>query len=79
MIELIIISTIIISLCISGIAIKILVKKNGEFAGTCASNNPLINNKNEPCSYCGAAPNENCKSKKSGESEETKLSKPEVI
>ena len=79
MIELIIISIILVSLCISGIAIKILVKKNGEFSGTCASNNPLINNDNEPCSYCGAEPNEGCKSKKSGEAGDTKFSKPEVI
>ena len=64
---LIIISIIILSICICGIAIKILIKKNGEFSGTCASNNPLLNN-NEPCTYCGAKPNEGCKSKKSGES-----------
>ena len=79
MIEVIIISIILVSLCISGIAIKILIKKDGEFAGTCASNNPLINNTNEPCSYCGADPNEDCRSKKSSESEETRFSKPEVI
>ncbi len=54
-------------MCICGIAIKILIKKNGEFSGTCASNNPLLNN-NEPCTYCGAKPSEGCKSKKSGES-----------
>ena len=79
MIEIIIISIILLSLCVSGIAIKILIKKNGQFAGTCASNNPLINNDNEPCSYCGAAPSESCKSEKSGESEETKSNKPEVM
>ena len=79
MIEIIIISIILLSLCICGIAIKILIKKNGEFSGTCASNNPFLNNNNEPCSYCGAPPNEDCKSKKSGELEETNLSKPEVI
>ena len=79
MIEIIIISIIILSFCICGIAIKILIKKNGEFSGTCASNNPFLNKNNETCSYCGAAPNEDCKSKKSGDSEETKLSKPEVI
>ncbi len=79
MIEVIIISIIILSLAVSGIAIKILIKKNGEFSGTCSSNNPFLNNNNKTCSYCGASPNEDCKSKKSGESEETKLSKPEVI
>lgn len=46
----------------AGIAIKILLKKNGEFAGTCASNNPLLNKEGEPCGFCGAAPEEKCKS-----------------
>ncbi len=62
MVEIILISIIILSICVAGIAIKILVKKNGEFSGTCASNNPFLNKENEPCSYCGAAPNEVCKS-----------------
>ena len=61
-VEIILISIIILSICVAGIAIKILVKKNGEFSGTCASNNPFLNKENEPCSYCGAAPNEVCKS-----------------
>ncbi len=62
MVEIILISIIILSICVAGIAIKILVKKNGEFSGTCASNNPFLNKESEPCSYCGAAPNEGCKS-----------------
>ena len=62
MIEIILISIISLSICVAGIAIKILVKKNGEFSGTCASNNPFLNKNDEPCSYCGAAPNEGCKS-----------------
>ena len=47
--------------CFAGIAIKILLKKNGEFAGTCASNNPLINKEGDSCSFCGARPDEKCK------------------
>ena len=62
MIEIILIAIILLSICVAGIAIKILVKKNGEFSGTCASNNPFLNKNDEPCSYCGAAPNEGCKS-----------------
>lgn len=46
----------------AGIGIKILVKKNGKFAGTCASNNPHLNKDNEPCGFCGALPEEKCKS-----------------
>tara|TARA_Y100000589_G_C27193667_1_gene645820 strand:+ start:5365 stop:5514 length:150 start_codon:yes stop_codon:yes gene_type:complete len=48
----------------AGIAIKILVKKNGEFAGTCASNNPMFQNDKGGCSYCGATKDEVCKKKK---------------
>ena len=43
------------------IGIKILLKKNGQFSGTCASQNPLLNKEGESCSLCGAAPEERCK------------------
>ena len=49
----IIIAIILMITCVAGIAIKILIKKNGEFSGTCSSNNPFLKN-NEPCQYCGA-------------------------
>ena len=49
-----------LSLAFAGIAIKILFKKNGEFAGTCASNNPLLNKEGESCGICGARPDEKC-------------------
>ena len=44
----------------AGIAVKILLKKNGKFAGTCASNNPMLNEEGAPCSFCGALPDEQC-------------------
>ena len=46
----------------AGIAIKLLVKKDGEFAGTCASQSPFLNKKGESCGYCGKTPDqfENC-------------------
>jgi len=44
-----------------GIGIKILLKKNGVFDGTCASQNPLLNKEGESCSICGAKPEEKCK------------------
>lgn len=44
-----------------GIGIKILLKKNGKFAGTCASQNPLLNNEGEACGICGATVDEKCK------------------
>ncbi len=50
-----------LALCFAGIAIKILAKKNGQFAGTCASNNPMVNAEGEACGFCGARPEEKCK------------------
>jgi len=59
--ELFLITFILVSIAIAGISIKIWAKKNGEFSGTCASQNPFLKNKNEPCSYCGKLPSEkNC-------------------
>lgn len=49
-----------LALGVLGIAIKIWAKKDGEFAGTCASNNPLLNQEGESCSVCGARPDEMC-------------------
>lgn len=50
-----------LTLGIAGIAIKIWAKKDGEFSGTCASNNPLLNKEGDSCSFCGATPDEKCK------------------
>ena len=44
----------------AGIAIKIWAKKDGEFAGTCASQSPFLNEEGEACSFCGAAPDQSC-------------------
>lgn len=44
-----------------GIAIKIWAKKDGEFAGTCASQSPFLNKEGEACSFCGATPEQKCK------------------
>tara|TARA_B100001741_G_scaffold313825_1_gene322395 strand:- start:12092 stop:12256 length:165 start_codon:yes stop_codon:yes gene_type:complete len=49
----------------TGIGIKILLKKNGEFAGTCASQNPFLNKEGEACGFCGAEPEEKCKKEES--------------
>ena len=44
-----------------GIGIKILIKKDGKFSGTCASQNPYLNKTGEICGLCGALPEEDCK------------------
>ena len=57
-----IVTFILVGLAIAGIAIKIIVKKDGEFAGTCASASPFLNKNNERCGICGKLPTENeCK------------------
>jgi hypothetical protein len=48
-------------LAFAGIAIKLLVKKDGKFAGTCASNNPMLREEGVSCGICGAKPEEQCK------------------
>ena len=49
-----------IGIAFAGIAIKLLLKKDGEFAGTCASNNPMFQDESGSCSVCGARPSEQC-------------------
>ena len=38
---------------VAGISIKLWAKKDGEFAGTCASQNPMLNKNREACGFCG--------------------------
>jgi hypothetical protein len=45
----------------AGIGIKILIKKNGKFSGTCASQSPFLNKEGEACGICGATTEEKCK------------------
>jgi hypothetical protein len=58
MIELFLITFLIVGLAFAGIAIKIILKKDGKFAGTCASASPFLNKDNEPCGICGKLPKE---------------------
>jgi hypothetical protein len=48
-----------LALGVAGIAIKIWAKKDGEFAGTCASQSPVLNKDGDVCGFCGKMP-ENC-------------------
>lgn len=56
--ELFIITFILLGLAIAGIAIKIIGKKDGKFAGTCASQSPFLNKEGEACNFCGKLPDE---------------------
>tara|TARA_B100000900_G_C20545968_1_gene702542 strand:- start:1221 stop:1418 length:198 start_codon:yes stop_codon:yes gene_type:complete len=54
--EIFLISIVLVTIAFSGIAIKLIFKKNGEFSGTCASNSPFLQNSDEPCGICGKIP-----------------------
>ena len=56
--KLLLITLILLALGIAGIAIKIWAKKDGEFAGTCASQNPMLNREGEACGFCGKTPDQ---------------------
>ncbi|GAB4245532.1 MAG: hypothetical protein Tsb0034_24080 [Ekhidna sp.] len=45
-----------------GLSIRILLKKDGEFKGTCASQNPYLNKEGASCGFCGKTvkPGEQC-------------------
>lgn len=58
---LVVVAILMLALAFAGIAVKILLKKDGKFAGTCASQSPFLNKEGENCSFCGATPEEQCK------------------
>jgi hypothetical protein len=57
----IIATLVIIALVFVFIGVRILLVKNGEFRGTCASNNPMLTNQIGECTVCGKRPDEDCK------------------
>jgi hypothetical protein len=59
--KLILIVILLLAIAFAGIAIKIWAKKGGKFAGTCSSNNPLLQSEGGGCGICGARPEEKCK------------------
>jgi hypothetical protein len=60
--KLILITLVLLGLAIAGITIKLWAKKDGKFAGTCASQSPFLNKEGENCGFCGKTPDqfENC-------------------
>lgn len=53
-----VITIILLLLAVAGIAIKIWGKKDGKFAGTCASQSPFLNQEGESCGFCGKTPDQ---------------------
>ncbi len=58
--ETILLAILILAVAFSGIAIKIIFKKDGEFVGTCATNNPMLKNEIGECTVCGSKPGADC-------------------
>ncbi|MEX0968665.1 MAG: membrane or secreted protein [Bacteroidia bacterium] len=48
----ILISAAVMALIFALIAIRIIVKKDGEFRGTCATNNPMLRARGVDCQVC---------------------------
>jgi len=60
--KLILLTIALLAIAFAGIAIKIWSKKDGKFAGTCASQSPFLNQDGEACGMCGKLPDEqDCK------------------
>ncbi|WP_407265407.1 membrane or secreted protein [Tenacibaculum maritimum] len=56
--KLLIVTIGLLAFAFAGIAIKIWAKKDGKFAGTCASQNPMLNKDGEACGFCGKTPDQ---------------------
>ncbi|QQX76931.1 MULTISPECIES: membrane or secreted protein [Aequorivita] len=56
--KLLLITLALLLLGVAGIAIKIWAKKDGKFAGTCASQSPFLNKEGEACGFCGKTPDQ---------------------
>ena len=66
--KLILLTIAILAIAFAGIAIKIWSKKDGKFAGTCASQSPFLNQDGEACGMCGKLPDEqDCKQESDSE------------
>ena len=55
-----ILTLVIMGLVFAGMGIRILLVKNGEFKGTCASNSPYLNKDGDDCPMCGKKAEEAC-------------------
>jgi len=56
--KIVLITIVLLLLAVAGIAIKLWAKKDGTFAGTCASQSPFLNKEGESCGFCGKTPDQ---------------------
>lgn len=60
MIKLLLITIAFMVFAIALFSVRVLFVKNGQFRGTCASNNPALQKEGVACSVCGRLPDEPC-------------------
>jgi hypothetical protein len=56
-----VIMLIFLGLAILGMAVRMIFVKNGEMRSGCAGKNPLLNDDDVACGFCGAMPGDECK------------------
>ncbi len=56
----ILITVVLLGLAFAMISTRILLVKDGEFKGTCSSNNPYLKNQLGECTVCGKKAEEPC-------------------
>ena len=60
MITVVIISIIIVMFAFASFSVRLIFKKNSEFRGTCANNNPFMQKEGVACGVCGRKSGEPC-------------------
>ena len=56
--KLLLITLALLLVAVAGIAIKLWAKKDGKYAGTCASQSPFLNAEGQACGFCGKTPDQ---------------------
>ncbi len=60
MLTVVIVSIIIVMLAFASFSVRLIFKKNSEFRGTCANNNPFMQKEGVACGVCGRKSGESC-------------------
>ncbi|TDB64165.1 hypothetical protein [Arundinibacter roseus] len=64
MIPIVILSIVLVAAGFFLFSVRLLFVKNGEFKGTCANNNPYLQNSGATCGVCGRTAGEACAEEK---------------
>ena len=54
-------AVLVLGIAFAGMAIRVILVKNGEARGGCAGKNPMMQEEGVACTMCGAMPDETCK------------------